>query len=119
MALKKFEFADKVFGFIASEKVDKEIVASIHKTIDEALTKHDHISLYFEDTTEAYITPRALFNDFLYRINSANSYTRIAMVSDKKSVELYTKFKALFIKSEMKHFPLKARMEALNWVSAI
>ena len=119
MALEKFEFAEQVLGFIISEKIDSKTVHSIHMTINEALLKYDSISLYVEDTTTGSVDFNAVRKDFTYRIQNNSRYSRIAIVSDKSILSFYTRFKALFMKAEMRHFYLKNRMEALNWVSAI
>ncbi|MEH6406800.1 MAG: STAS/SEC14 domain-containing protein [Leeuwenhoekiella sp.] len=119
MSFKKFEFAEQVLGFIVSEKLDVALVKEMHKVIDEALEKFDSISLYVEDNTDENVDMKALFEDFSYRMNNNSEHSRIAIVSDKQSVAIYTNVKAVFMKAKMRHFPLKSRMEALNWVSAI
>ena len=119
MALKKFEFAEQVLGFIISEKIDADTVEVIHEVIREALQKYDSISLYVEDTTTGAVDFKAITKDFAFRIQNNSRYSRIAIVSDKGILSMYTRFKALFMRAEMRHFTLKNRMEALNWVSAI
>ena len=119
MTLKKFEFAEQVLGFIISERINQENLQTIHDNINEALQKYDSISLYVEDTTTAGVDFKIISKDFTFRLQNNSQYSRIAIVSDKAVLAIYTRFKALFMKAEMMHFPLKNRMEALNWVSAI
>tara|TARA_B100000949_G_C14124861_1_gene384139 strand:+ start:252 stop:608 length:357 start_codon:yes stop_codon:yes gene_type:complete len=115
--MRKFELADHVIGFIVNSNIDVKLVNKVKEEVNDLLKKNEKISLYFEDNSHTHLDLSAAFDDFSYEIENRKRFNKIALVSDKPIMALYSRAKSLFMTAEVKSFKHKDRLDALNWVS--
>lgn len=112
-----FELADHVLGIIVDQEVDRELIEVIHKEIDLRLEKFSRISFFMELAEGHKVSLSALQKDLFYKISHSRKFDKIAMVSDSDRVKLCMELKKVFMDAEVRDFPLKDRMNAIEWIS--
>ncbi|ADH97762.1 SpoIIAA family protein [Salisediminibacterium selenitireducens] len=63
-----------------------------------------------------HVTLKGLIEDLKFDMKYWNDFDKIAVVSDKKSVEIVTRLSSVLPKLEMKHFTLSKVTDATSWL---
>ena len=117
MSFRSFELGKHVIGFIATTKVDKQLVENVHIEIEKRLEKHKRISLFCENASGETSTFSASVENILFKIKHKDRFDKIAIVSDSYRDELKSKIECQFVNCSCEFFSLAQRAEALQWVS--
>lgn len=118
MGLRYFELGDKVMGFVATSKVNEQILEEVHEELEKRLKKHDKIRVYCENASGLPMSFKATMEDLLFKMKYKDRFEKIAIVSDTYSDKLRTKAECTFVKSQCHFFKCHNRTEALQWVSS-
>lgn len=115
--LSTFTLADNIIGFIVEGPYDELAVENIQHHVAERLKNYDRVNLYIEDTANADISYRAVLKGMPFKIKSANRFDRVAVVTDRKWLQIITHMEKLFFNAEIGVFSSNQRLEAIQWIS--
>ena len=116
MAIKYFEFADHVLGFEITGDLSQDAINAVHQRLDLINEKNDYVSLYIEYRPENHTSLRSIIESFRYKLNHAELFYKIALVSDSSSFSLLQMAENRFLKAQVRYFKLTDHLMALNWV---
>lgn len=100
----------KIDGKLTKQDIDK-----FETHYKEAKTEDQKVSLLLEVERINYSLD-GLFEDMKFDMKHWNDFDKIAVVSDKKSIELGSKLPNLLPNLEVEHFSLSEKNQARNWL---
>ena len=117
MKLRYFELGNHVLGFVATSKIDKELVDDFHAEIKERLEKYDKIRIFCENASGKSVSVKATFKHFLFKLKHRDRFEKIAIVSNTFEDKLKSQIECSFLKAECHFYKSDERTEALQWIS--
>ena len=118
MGFRCFELGNRVIGFVATTKVDEQLLEEVHLEVEKRLQQYDKIRVYCENASGLPFSLKATLEDLLFKMKYKDRFEKIAIVSDAYSDKLRTKAECSFVKSQCHFFESHKRTEALQWVSS-
>ncbi|MAW97217.1 MULTISPECIES: STAS/SEC14 domain-containing protein [unclassified Leeuwenhoekiella] len=118
MGLKYFELGNQVVGFVATSKIDEQMLDEVHLEVEKRLEHYDKIRVYCENASGLAMSLKVTLEDLLFKIKYKDRFEKIAIVSDIYSDKLRSKAECTFVKSQCHFFKCNNRTEALQWVSS-
>lgn len=115
--LSSFSLADNIIGFIVDGPYDEIAVEKIQSEVKEKLEVYDKVSLYIEDTVNADISLKAVLKNLPFKIKTGNRFERVAVVTDRKWLQVVSNLEKLFFNAELRLFSSQQRLEAIQWIS--
>ncbi len=115
--LSTFTLADDIIGFIIDGPYGDEAIEKIQTEVNEKLEIYDKVNLYIEDTVNADISLKAVIKSIPFKVRTANRFQKVAVVTDRKWLQLVSFLEKLFFNAELKIFTTDQRLEALQWIS--
>ncbi|OAB79761.1 SpoIIAA family protein [Cochleicola gelatinilyticus] len=115
--LSSFSFADDTVGFLIEGKFDDSLVENLTKRISEKLEHFDRINLYLEDSNIEDFSILALIKEIIFKMEHSKRFYKIALVSDRKWVQLCGKIEGIIMDAEIKNFDSEDRMDAIAWIA--
>ncbi|OAD91682.1 hypothetical protein A7A78_11665 [Aequorivita soesokkakensis] len=115
--LSTFSLADNIIGFIVDGPYDEHAVEKIQSEVNEKLEVYEKVSLYIEDTVNADISLKAILKSLPFKIKTGNRFERVAVVTDRKWLQVISNLEKLFFNAELRLFSSQQRLEAIQWIS--
>lgn len=115
--LSSFSLADNIIGFIIDGPYDEMAVEKIQSEVNEKLEVYEKVSLYIEDTVNADISLKAVLKNLPFKIRTGNRFERVAVVTDRKWLQVISNLEKLFFNAEIRIFSCENRLEAIHWIS--
>jgi hypothetical protein len=115
--LSSFSLSDNIIGFIIDGPYDEISIEEIQTQVHEKLEVYDKVSLYIEDTVNADISLKAVVKSFPFKIKTANRFERVAVVTDRKWLQLLSTLEKLFFNADLRVFTTEQRLQAIQWIS--
>jgi hypothetical protein len=115
--LSTFSLADNIIGFIVDGPYDEYAVEKIQSEVNEKLEVYEKVSLYIEDTVNADISLKAILKSLPFKIKTGNRFERVAVVTDRKWLQVISNLEKLFFNAELRLFSSHQRLEAIQWIS--
>jgi hypothetical protein len=115
--LSTFSLADNIIGFIVDGPYDEYAVEKIQSEVNEKLEVYEKVSLYIEDTVNADISLKAILKSLPFKIKTGNRFERVAVVTDRKWLQVISNLEKLFFNAELRLFSSQQRLEAIQWIS--
>lgn len=106
---------DRFVAIRTSGKLEKSDFDSMIPLLEDRISRHGKISLYWEMNDFDGWTMEALGADAGFDIKHKNDFNRIAMVGEKKWHEWMTKLMKPFASAELRYFDLSESEEAKGW----
>ncbi len=109
---------DNILGIKATGKVTAEDYETvIIPKLDSLLAEHDRCKfMYYLSSEFEGFELGAMWDDAKYAGGHIDKFDKVALVGGPKWIEWSTKISSLFIKAEVKTFPLEQLDEAWNWL---
>ena len=112
--------ADGLVSIRVSGKVDKQEWEQVTTAVDEAMSQHEHISLYANLSDLDGMSAGAVMEDLRYSLKSLRNMdqvARMAVVTDSKWIEKMTEASAkVFSDLQAQVFSQDQEAEARHWV---
>jgi hypothetical protein len=115
--LSSFSLADNIIGFIVDGPYDDGAVELMQSEINEKLQVYERVNLYLEDTAKAEISLKAILKNLPFKLKTANRFERVAVVTDRKWIQVISILEKLFFNAEIRLFSTDQRLEAIQWIS--
>ncbi|QNJ97049.1 SpoIIAA family protein [Constantimarinum furrinae] len=115
--LSEFSFSKDTVGFLIEGEFNEELSNQLHIQILEKFKEFDKINLYLEDSNIESFTLPAIVKEILFKIENADKFNKLALVTDRKWIHLCSTIESLFISINMKHFPTEDRLKAIRWIA--
>ena len=115
--ISSFTLADNIIGFIVDGPYDEGSVEKIQIEVNNKLEVYDKVSLYIEDTINADISLKAVIKSLQFKIKTGNRFDRVAVVTDRKWLQVVSTLEKLFFNAELRIFPTQQRLDAIQWIS--
>lgn len=115
--LSTFSLADNNIGFIVDGPFDERAVEKMQSEINQKLELFDRVNLYLEDTAKAEISFKAILKNLPFKLKTANRFDRVAVVTDRKWLQIISVLEKLFFNAEIRLFSTQQRLEAIQWIS--
>jgi hypothetical protein len=112
-----FSLTDNTIGFIVDGPYDDSAVERIQIQVKEKLEVFDKLNLYIEDTANADISLKAVVKSIPFKIKTGNRFERVAVVTDRKWLQLVSNLEKLFFSAEIRIFSSHQRLDAIHWIS--
>lgn len=96
-------------------KVTKQDIEKLETHYKETKTVDEKVSLLLEVQSINY-SMDGLLEDMKFDMKHWNDFDKIAVVSDKKSIELGSKLPNMLPNLEVEHFSLSEKNQAMNWL---
>lgn len=97
------------------EKVTKQDIDKFETHFKEAKTEDEKVNLLLEVEDINY-SLQGLLEDLKFDMKHWNDFDKIAVLSDKKSIELGSKLPNMLPNLEVEHFSLSEKDQAMNWL---
>src|SRR5690606_6870369 len=115
--LSTFSLDDNIIGFIIDGPYDEHAVEKIQTEVSEKLEIYDRVSFYIEDTINADISLKAILKSIPFKIKSGNRFGRVAVVTDRRWLQVISNVERLFLNAEIRIFTSQQRLEAIQRIS--
>lgn len=115
------ELSDIVVGMRLSGSITADDVEKAYKVTEEALEKHERVSLYAEVDASTALTFEGILKDLVNipgQLGKLSRYYRAAVVTDLKWIATAARFEGLVFSSiDVRVFAMSDREKAITWVS--
>lgn len=115
--ISSFTLADNIIGFIVDGPYNDSSVEKIQDEVYNKLAVFDKVNLYIEDTANADISLKAVLKSLPFKIKTGNRFERVAVVTDRKWLQIVSTLEKLFFNAELRIFSTHHRLEAIQWIS--
>lgn len=115
--LSSFTLADNIIGYIIDGPYTEDSVDKIQNEVLEKLEVFETVNFYIEDTSNAEISLKAVLKSIPFKVKTGNRFDRVAVVTDRKWVQLFSSLEKLFFNAEIRLFSSGQRLEAIQWIS--
>jgi hypothetical protein len=115
--LSTFSLTDSTIGFIIDDRYDEASVRKIQSEVVEKLEVFEKLNLYLEDTPNAEISLKAIIKSLPFKLKNGNRFNRVAIVTDRKWLQLIGNLEKLFFNAEIRVFTSHQRLVAIQWIS--
>lgn len=111
-----FAFSDDVVGVLIDSEFNEEKVEQIKTLLEEKIQTGSPVSVYLEDECKQGITFLGYLKSLSFHLANPDAVRKVAIVTDLKWFRKSMEVKDLLIKSDLRTFDTKQRLEAMNWV---
>jgi len=116
--LSSFYLSDNTIGFIVDGPYDELMVAAIQLEISIKMKLYGNVNLYLEDTANARISIITILRGLPFKIKMSKHFNKVAVVTDRNWMRVVRRFERIFLKTEIKVFSTKKRIDAIQWISS-
>lgn len=114
--LANFSFADNTVGYLIEGTMDKDTILDLRSQILEKFKVHDKINLYLEDSHIEHFSLSAAAIGALFPLEYSKRFNKIALVTDRKWIQVLAAVDNVLIGATLKYFPIKDRLSAISWI---
>ncbi len=109
--------ADNIIGFRFSGKFEDEDFEMVTELMEKRLEDHDKLRVYAEVESFKGIALMALLRDIAFSLKHFRDFEKEAVISDNEWIGKLARMGDKIIPTiEVRHFPLKEKEEALEWL---
>lgn len=109
---------DDIMGIIINGKITEDDLKRFEKYFEKMMHDKEKINLYMEYVHVNGVTLGAVWQDMKAYVKFFNHYNKIAIVSNRKWIEMGSTAEDFFIPNiNMKHFGMDERVNAVKWLA--